>query len=446
MSEVGAEVVKVEAQGKIGQTTIEALASRIENSSSENPIILVNPGPGNAPFIYGTSIAQEVRKGLTEKGFGKAKIVVPLLYGERQRNIMLEENPDSSEDIYLDEQFGQILQRLLFRSGNYYEHLRDLKNYYGEVDLLLNQRFSLTSSEFAVRPLAGGEQEAMSARNIIATIDSGPRAVIDVPSRYYAFPVLLSELLQEAVDENIFGTSHMTTLEAIAERMIRLESGYAKIFIPQINTMSFKNPQDPTGEPINLNGIDRAPTPALEREIKATSQLKQKGVYVMFSGTGSDHRFTEKLVKDLTEQGIDVYSPPWADAKGTIPASPDIMADEKILAVFGRSGFGTGWRVQNLAKPWIVSPWDTGEDPEIYFNNKTIEALKLGRVLPSLYRARSYDLSQNPLQNFQDFANGVSPGLEALNRKIKEKFGTLDGIKYVGEQITKDLLTPSQDR
>jgi hypothetical protein len=444
MSEVGTEVAA--AESKVGRTTIEALASRIENSTTENPIILVNPGPGNSPFIYGTSIAREVRRGLTEKGLGKAKIVVPMLYGDRQKSIMLEENADSSEDIYLDEQFGKILQRIQFRSGNYYQHLRDLKDYYGEVDLLLNQRFSLPTSEFAARPLSGGEEEGMSARNIIATIDSGPRVVVDIPNRYYAFPVLLSELLHEAVEENLFGTSHMTTLEAIAERMIKLESGYAKVFIPQINTMSFKDPGNPMGDPATINGIERTPTPALDREVDEQNELKQEGVYVMFSGTGADHMFTEKLVRDLTKQGLTVYSPPWAEAKGATPATPDIMSDKRIIAVFGRSGFGTGWKVQNLAKPWIVSPWDTGEDPEIYFNNKTIEALKLGRVLPNLYRARSYDLSQNPLEGFQDFASSVSPGIQALNRRIKEKFGTLDGIRYVGEQITQDLLTPHPNK
>ncbi|MDE1768429.1 MAG: hypothetical protein KGH62_03610, partial [Candidatus Micrarchaeota archaeon] len=106
--------------------------------------------------------------------------------------------------------------------------------------------------------------------------------------------------------------------------------------------------------------------------------------------------------------------------------------DEKILAVFGRSGWGTGWQVQNLAKAWLVTKYDAGDDPEIYFNNITIEALNIGRVLGQ----EGIDL-----QEFKSLLEELPSELRRVTSGQKERFGTLNGIEYVARIIADDLIS-----
>src|SRR5206468_418248 len=98
-------------------------------------------------------------------------------------------------------------------------------------------------------------------------------------------------------------------------------------------------------------------------------------------------------------------------------------------------GWGTGWQALQLEKPWLVTPYQPGDDPEIYFNNMTIEALKLGRVIGS-EGVKAGELNR--------MAQDISPGLKSLNGAIRKKFGTTDGIKYIADHIFQDLAGKSR--
>jgi hypothetical protein len=397
----------------------------------DSPVILVNPAHGNEPYILGTAFAQGVSNKLAEAGLPRARIVVPLLYGDRQRNILLEENPENAELIYFDEEFGKILEDITFRSGNFSEHLRQVNSHYDKIEQLLKARFSSNSADIDVRSLVANETHAISPQNIVASIDTAPRVSVEVPNRYFAFPILVSEILKSAQNARLGFED--TQLAELIKRMLKVESAYSQIFIPFVNPLSYNYSTDLSSQPENINGHKMTFTPAMKRELeKTTGKVSEPGIYAMFSGTGSAETTLRSLVESAEEAGLKVYTPPWVDVEGAAKISPDILTDENILAVFGRSGWGTGWQAQNLALPWIVTPYETGDDPEIYFNNKTVEALGIGRVL------KDGDITPKKLT---EIIGQLSVGVQRVNGVIKDKFGTLDGIDFVSSAIAEDFLS-----
>lgn len=400
-------------------------------TNPDSPVIIVNPAHGNEPYILGTNIAKEVSETLEKEGIKKAKIVVPLMYGQRQKEILLEQNMDHPELIYFDEEYGKILKNIMFSNGNFQDHLNQLDLHYDEIDKLLKQRFAPNSTSIDVQNLGTGETDSFSPQNIIASIDTGSRVMVTAPNRYFAFPILLSELLQETAKTDSLGFSE-NQLKNTINRMIKLESQYSQVFIPKINSLSYLHSKDIDLQPTSVNDRERIYSPAMKKEEDVSDNNIEKGIYVMFSGTGSTKNQNVELINSAKKAGLTVYTNPWENVEGAQKVSPKILSDKNIMAIFGRSGWGTGWQAQNLAKPWFVSPYQPGDDPEIFFNNKTIEAFDMGKVL------RDGNISSDDMLKF---IQEISPGLNALNLKIKKEFGTLDGVKYVADFIAKDILS-----
>ncbi len=114
-------------------------------------------------------------------------------------------------------------------------------------------------------------------------------------------------------------------------------------------------------------------------------------------------------------------------------APPSVISDEMIVAVGGRSGWGSGWQAQVFGKPWLVHPYQKGDDPEIYFNNKTIEYLFIGEII----KYETYD--------FQSGLKGIIASCGSVMRAHTRSgqipvFDQMDGIKYVAERITQNIM------
>ena len=428
--EINSEISQIEPI-KQARTEIDVLSDYSSVQDEDSPIILVNPAHGNEPYILGTAIAKGVSDRLAEQGLGQAKIVVPLMYGERQKRILIEENPDHAGIIHYDEEFGSLLRDITFQNGDFSDHLRQIQTHYDDVEALLRNRFAFNGKDFNARSLSSNETQSFSPKNIVATIDTAARVVVEAPQRYFAFPILLTELLKETQKEGL-GFSD-SDLQRVIDRMLRVEAGYSQVFIPKVNPLSYKYSDDLSKQPGFVAGRSRIYTPPMKRDLEKThGKIQEPGIYVMFSGTGSNTEASKSLVEAATESGLRVYTPPWVDVEGATSVSPDVLTDENIVAVMGRAGWGTGWQVQNLSLPWLVTPYEKGDDPEIYFNNKTIEALKIGKVLTG---------SDMTPQKLTEIINTFSVGTQALNRRIKDEYGTLNGIDYISDAIAADFLS-----
>ncbi len=227
------------------------------------PVLILNPGHGNEPFILGTAIGREVSKKFAQAGLEQPILVQPLLYGERQIRILLEENPNDASQIYYDEEYGKLLQRIIFGSGDFPTHLKQVKNHYDEVDKMLQQRFGVESGSFTARSLATNEEVLMSPKNIIGTIDAGSRVTVRTPHRYFAFPMLLSELLNRAIEHPELGFSE-TDMRQVAARMLKVEAAYSQVFVPWVNPFSFEHADNLEDQPEVVGGRSRIYTPPMK--------------------------------------------------------------------------------------------------------------------------------------------------------------------------------------
>lgn len=395
------------------------------------PILVLNPGYGNEPYILATAIGREVSKKFASAGMEQPILVMPLLYGDRQKRILLEENPNDTSLLYFDEQFGNILKDMIFEAGDFKQHLTQVNIHYDEVEKMLNNRFRVDAQAITARSVATQESTQLSPRNIIGVIEAGNRVSIKVPHRYFAFPEVLSRVLHESMQHPELGFSE-SDMKKLAERMMKVEAVYSQVFVPWVSTFSYQDVSNLNSQPQSIDGRSRIYTPAMKADMSKTKGKVDPGVYVMFSGTGSATESSKALVRAAKEAGINAYSPPWETIEGTKKMPPSVMADENILAIMGRSGWGTGWQAMQLEKPWLVALYQEGDDPEIYFNNKTIEALKLGKVIGS------EGISGDELKKS---AQEISPGLSILNSQIQQKFGTTNGIDYIANHIFQDLVT-----
>lgn len=411
--------------GSEPKVNTESVLSTVEG----RPVIVLNPGHGNEPYILAAAIGKEVGKRFVASGLQEPLLVMPLLYGDRQRRIVSEENPDDSS-IYFDPKFGELLREIMFDSGDYGSHIAKIDGNCDEAETQINQRYANDAPTVTVYNNSSNESYALNPRDVIGVIETGSRVSFEKPHKYFAFPELLSRVLDEAMrhnDELGFSESDMTRF---ASRMRRVEPTYSQIFIPWVSTFSYQYASSLDDQPQIIDGRSRIYTPPMKADIEPTIGQVGPGLYIMFSGTSSAVESNRALVKAAHEAGIQAYTPSWEDVGGAIKIPPTALADTNVLAIMGRSGWGTGWQAMQLAKPWLVAPYEKGDDPEIFFNNKTIMALKLGQVL------EGKAIRGDELRNM---VNETSPRLLSLKQRIVAKFGTPNGIEYMGERIFSDL-------
>ncbi|MEK7082983.1 MAG: hypothetical protein AAB972_02330, partial [Patescibacteria group bacterium] len=78
--------------------------------------------------------------------------------------------------------------------------------------------------------------------------------------------------------------------------------------------------------------------------------------------------------------------------------------------------------------PLVVPDFDSHDDPEIYFNNKSVEELGLGIV----YRGQA-------LEKILEQAPRIKKSCENVKKQILEKWGTLDGNRYCAKMFAEDF-------
>lgn len=372
-------------------------------------IIVVNPCHGNEPYILGLSVAENINDLLEKKGQKRAKIVVPLIYEGRQEQILRETFPARQDEIYLDRQLGLLYEQVLFRNGRFDQHLAELIANQSRVqDLILEH----LSGNLEVKLLATGETVDLNGRDVVLDVNAGSRFITHQDS-YFVFPVLLSELLEETAKTDLpFDHEKLSAIQRAAQDR---ESQYLAKFIPEIHTFSYKDDDYPRE--------GKTFTPPLKHPVENPPEIESEGIYVMTSGTGSE---VENVTTSAQDLGLELFKSPFIHVDYGRSAIPDVIYHPNIVAVFGRMGWGTGWISQQAEKPFIVIPYNFPDDPEIYFNLKTLQEKKLGLV----YQGQR-DIVRRALE--------LTGNIREINQSVFKKFGTKDGIDYVARKIVDDF-------
>ena len=87
-------------------------------------LAVLNFSYGANPHLRTTEIALAVNKELAHRGEGRLGLILPWIYGEKQRSLLLEEFKEHhTSDIHLDPELGEILQSVLYGNGTYMDSL-----------------------------------------------------------------------------------------------------------------------------------------------------------------------------------------------------------------------------------------------------------------------------------------------------------------------------------
>jgi len=350
-----------------------------------------NMSHGNEPYVLAANV-----------GISLGDVIIPQIYHEKQRQI-LKRWFGSNPRIYLDRRGGNILRPLLF-DGDYASYINRVVRY----KKALKRKLERHLKNFEAVSLTG---EKKSFANPDVELNIGSPFRTSARQSFYIFPGLLSEYAENCPVK-------VENIGAFIDFARENEAGHEKIFIPEINSFSYRKRKPKKNE---------ISTPPLKRKGNHKERINQ-AILVTLPGAATPHSELIGLAGDIQKYGFDTYRLA-EDTKlhGKVAETHEIIFNPNLKAVLARAGWGTLWLCQVAEKPIITPCWKQTDDPEIYHNNLTIKELGLGVVY----------------KNFggKVIAEALSKvgKIKELNKGLFDKFGTLDGISFVQQKI-KEML------
>lgn len=386
------------------------------HSDYKNYIIL-NFAYGNGPFLRTTELAIAVNNILEKKRKERYSIIVPLIYGEKQKQIMMEEfgsviksRPD---EILLDKNLGQFLSEVFYDEKGYEESLKSSLKNFNDVEKKMEKYLSngLKVKNFL------GKEIFVSKNQIKMQINRCPRINIDLYPSYYTSFAYLSEILDRASSENL--DFDQILFKKVAKIYKEIEDKQTICFIAEPGTFYYlKNEK-------SNRRRNEVLTPPSSLPPKENTEKIQKGVYITLTGIPG----LEVLFKGMQSIGLKIYT----NKPDVIPQSekmlPNIISNKNILFHLARSGWGSIWLSFFAKTPFLAIPYSKGDDPEIYFNNLCLEKTKLGKI----YKGES-------MNELLKFSEEYKKSAENISKELTKKYGTINGVEYTAEKIVDNFL------
>lgn len=380
--------------------------------------IVTNFAYGTGPYLRTTELALAFNDGLEKHGRERLGIIVPLVYGERQKKIMLEEFSAYENEIFFDENLGDILKSIFYGNSSYEDALsnwiKNAKNYSEKANKHLSGRFQ-------VERLDGVEME-VDGNNIIVEINRSPRIRYDVAPAYFTTFGYVADILNETkkVDKGKISIRHDLLDKGIKiANWVESEQKIHAVAYPA--TFSWSKDYKPSNSSEILS-------PPISRLYGMDNTEMDSGVFVTITGIPG----LERLYQEIKDLGLKIYSNDTTTVSGSIRALPNIIPNKNIIFQFARAGWGSIWLSMISKTPLVVPDFDPKDDPEIYFNNLAIENLGIGII----YRRQS-------LEEVLSKSNELKKNCEAVCDNILSRLGTLDGNTYCARIFVKDFLESS---
>jgi len=387
---------------------------------------------GNGPYSRCVEWAIEVNNVREERKLERLPIVVPNVYGERQKKIMkeeieghisdtfFEEHPD---EIWFDSVQGNLLMSLMFNSSDYSENLETLALEYGNVENKMKRHLD---GERRLECFVNLEIRNFDMRNCKLQLGLNNRIQTGLPNQFYvsggAGP--FDEVLERAVEDDKININRnvVTKILPIARRMIENQkiifSNEPGVFSYDDNRLARDNEE---GTPPFIHSPKYDDTP-----------LTKKGIY--FLATGIDGIRESGIYDTISEFGLQVYVAkfsmnglPDSVRLEAIELAPSKINNPNIVAQYARAGWSEVWLSHLTGKGFLTSPYQDKDDPEIKFNNKGIEKYGLGVIV-----------GKNPKEDL-DKAIKLASKVGEYNRSLLTRYGTLDGIRYAAERVVNVL-------
>lgn len=379
-----------------------------------NTYFVVNPGYGTGPYLRGVELGLAMNEILEANGHARRMIVVPLLYGERQKRILLEEFSAHRHEILLDPELGSLVAGTLYSGAD--------KSFADALRQFTQQSVSMSDAG-AAHVRKGRTFENLDGKNVvfpeaadIAELQVNPRISFSGDRVYALCHGHFSEVLDRARDVPYFAQYAGTLDEAVqcARQIEQMRTIHATA---HPNSFSFDDEH-------RLTYPNEQMVPPWVKP-QAIEEVPERGVYLTLTGIPG----LERLYSAAQGLGVKLYSNDPSRIPGSSKASPRVLGSENILFQFARTGWSSVWLSVLTGTPLVTPDFDPSDDPEIYFNNRTVEELGLGVV----YRGQ-------PLQEILDCLPEVRETYRAMHEKLLKEHGTLDGLQKSAEIFTHNFM------
>jgi|ETNmetMinimDraft_2_1059921.scaffolds.fasta_scaffold04054_4 hypothetical protein len=396
---------------------------------------------GNGPFSRTLEWAIEVNNVREERSLSRSPIVVPLVYGDRQKIIMREEIKDNvspdfldehPEEIILDEVQGNILNQLMFKGSDYAENLRHLANDYQDLEDALQRHLDQKRN----LKYFDSKDVQIDLRDTEFQLGLNNRVQTDIKIQFYTAGGTgpFDEILERAILDNQIDLSIKAMQNAIpvAQRMIRNQR---IVFSNDPGVFSYDRDREPRPNEIFT-------PPFIHPPKTDENKLSGEGVYVMMTGIdGVRESGMYDAVKDL---GLQIYAPrftidslPSGVKEQAIELKPSAISNKDIVTQYARAGWSSVW-LSHMTNTGFISPeHDSRDDPEMEFNHRGMKMFELAAFMG--------DDARSALEQSIEIAKNVGE----YNTRIINNYGTLDGIRYAAEIVVdylegKDLAKHQQ--
>jgi len=373
---------------------------------------------GNGPYLRCVDLCLAINEEFKQRGEDEFGILVPLVYGDKQKKIMWEnfgehikKNPNQ---ILFDKNYGKLLDKLFYKGGSYQENLEFLIKNQPKIEATINDHLE---SNFKAENFDGKNFE-IKPGELAFEISHNPRVATHFAGSFYTTIAYFSEILSRSIYEKELGLDK-NVLKQATEIATKIEKDKVVHFMPEPFTFSH-NPSSHTFEEIF--------TPPFVHVPKKNDEEIQEGMYVTLTGIPG----LEKLYESVNKFNMELYSPPFVNSphiKKENFRSADILSNKNIKFQFARGGWSSVWNSHMTETPLICPKYTKGDDPEIFFNEKTLKKLGIATI---------FSHNSDP-KDILEKASSQVQNMQEINEKLIQRYGTLDGINYTAKVIADFL-------
>ena len=380
---------------------------------------VLNFAYGTGPYLRTTDLAIAFNAELERRGQPRLGIIVPWVYGDKQKKVMLEEFAGHEQkypgEILLDAGLGAILKSIFYGDSSYEDSLTKWTSNAPAVSAQAKEHLSVVLN---LETFSGGKEQ-VNGKDIVIELNRSPRLRYDVAPSYFTSFGYIGEILEAAVKESKDKIAVQTELLMAGVKTANwVEQEHRLHCISYPATFSFRDDyKSRYSDEILVPPIGPVPLP--------NNEPIEKGIFVTITGIPG----LERLYAEAQALGIKLYSNDTKAVPGSIRALPHIIPNKNIVFQFARSGWSSVWLSMLVGTPLVMPDFDPKDDPEIYFNNLAVEKLGIGLI----YHGESL------MELFQK-AKKVREKQAQVQAGILAKWGTLDGTAYCAKLFVDDFL------
>ncbi len=383
--------------------------------------IVTNFAYGTGPYLRTTELAIAFNDELERRGHARMPIIVPWVYGEKQKRVMREEFGAHIDkypnELLLDAALGALLKSVFYTGHTRYEET--LRTWLRDARAVGQKAHGHLSGAFEVETFSGHTQK-VEGKNIVLELNRSPRIRYDVAPSYSTTFGYVADILEKSLS---------LPLGTLAVDRDLLRQGVALA-----DSIEGKQDMHLMAYPATFSWDRESYVPRYEGEIlvppitnlpSAHATPMDEGIFVTITGIEG----LERLYAEARELGLKLYSNDIDAVEGAVQALPHVISNPAIKLQFARAGWGSIWLSMFCGTPLVVPAFDPTDDPEIYFNNRAIEGLGIGIV----YRG-------HPLADILTKGDALRMASKSLCTHIEKRWGTLDGNSVVARQCVAHFL------